>query len=116
MPESPATAAEKRSNIVVVRVLADRIDEGNLAAVRAETAAAGAESPQATVALDMGNVEFVPSVSLGGLIQLSQLFKGRHQRLVLVNLQPSVRETMVLTRLDRLFEIQSDLSGLLRGA
>ncbi len=112
MPDQPVTIIEKLPDMVVVHVQPEKIDEYNLSVLRTETAAAGAESPSLPVALDLAKVAFMPSLSLGGLIQLSQLFKSRKQRLVLVALQPNVRETLVLTRLDRLFEIHSDLSAL----
>ena len=50
-----------------------------------------------------------PSVSLGGLIQLAHFFRARKQRFVLASLQPTVREMLVLTRLDRIFEVQGSL-------
>lgn len=114
MQDPTATVIEQHSGAVVVRVQGDHLDETNLAAVRAEVSAAGAESPQLPVALDLVNVAFLPSLSLGGLVQLAQLFKARRQRLVLVNLQSTVRQTITITRLDRLFEIQDDLSAFLK--
>jgi anti-sigma B factor antagonist len=112
MPDPTATVIERHPGVVVVRVQADHLDETNLAAVRAEASAAGLESPELPVALDMGKVGFLPSLSLGGLVQLMQVFKVRGQRLVLANLQPAVRQTITITRLDRLFEIHDDLSNL----
>lgn len=112
MSDSAVTMVERHPNVVVVRVQAERLDEGNLAAIRAETSAAGEESPQLAVVLDLAKVGFMPSLSLGGLVQLLQIFKVRGQRLMLTGLQPAVRETMAITRLDRLFEIQDDLSAL----
>ena len=113
MPEPTATVIERHPSVVVVRVQADRLDETNLTAVRSEVSAAGLESPHLPVALDMSNIVFIPSLSLGGLVQLAQIFKARGQRLVLANLQPPVRQTITITRLDRLFEIHDDLSVLL---
>jgi anti-sigma B factor antagonist len=112
MSKSAVTVVERHPNVVVVHVQAERLDETNLSTVRADASAAGAESPQAAVVLDMARVGFMPSLSLGGLIQLSQAFKVRGQRLVLAGLQPAVRETMAITRLDRLFEIHDDLTTL----
>lgn len=112
MPDSTVTAVERHSNLVVVRVQAERLDETNLSAVRASTSAAGAEAPQLTVVLDLAKVTFMPSLSLGGMVQLVREFKARGQRLVLIGLQPFVREAMALTRLDRLFEIHDDLASL----
>ena len=113
MSDPTATIVELHPSVVVARVQADRLDESNLKAVRSEVSAAGADSPHLPVALDLCNVSFLPSLSLGGLVQLAQIFKARGQRLVLANLQPSVRQTITITRLDRLFEIQDDLSTLL---
>lgn len=110
MSESPPVLVEKLPGVVVVRVVAETINESNLSAVRSAVAAAGEQSPGDSVAMDMAKVAFMPSVSLGGLIQLSQLFKARKQRFFLVGLQPIVREMLVLTRLDRVFEIRADLS------
>jgi len=112
MPDSAVTIIERHPNVVVVHVQPESLDERNLSAVRADTSAAGAESPQLAVVLDLAKVGFMPSMSLGGLVQLSREFKARGQRLVLTGLQPVVRETMAITRLDRLFEIQDDPSSL----
>ena len=116
MSDQAVTIVEKHPGLTVVRVQPERIDERSLAAMRAEVAAAGAGAPELPVALDLAKVAFMPSLSLGGLIQLAQVFKARQQRLVLVNLQAAVRETLVVTRLDRLFEIHHDLSSLTGGA
>jgi anti-anti-sigma factor len=113
MPDPTATIIEQHPSVIVARVRADHLDETNLAAVRSEVSAAGLQSPHLPVALDMSNIAFIPSLSLGGLVQLAQVFKARGQRLVLANLQPPVRQTITITRLDRLFEIQDDLSTLL---
>ena len=113
MSESAVTVVERHPNLVVVHVQPGSLDEKNLAVVRADTSAAGAESPELTVALDLAKVGFLPSMSLGGLVQLSREFKARGQRLVLTGLQQTIRETMAITRLDRLFEIHEDLSALL---
>ncbi len=112
MSEPVATIIEKHPNIVVVRIRAARLDETNITEVRAETAGAGAESPELPVALDMSNIAFMPSLSLAGLIQLNQIYKARQQRLILAGLQPPIRQILAITRLDRLFEIHDDLSAV----
>lgn len=112
MPDSAVTLVERHPNFVLVRILRESLDEQNLATVRSDTSAAGAQSPECMVILDMTSVGYMPSLSLGGLVQLTREFKARGQRLVLTGLQPFVRQTMALTRLDRLFEIHDDLSDL----
>lgn len=115
MPEPSVTVVEQRGGLVIVRVELEKIDERNLEAVRSEVAAAGAASPQLPVAVDLGRVGFMPSITMAGLIQLAQLFRARKQRLVFVNLQPDVRESLVVMRLDRVIELQHDLSALTGG-
>lgn len=115
MPDSAVTTVELRPGLVLVQVNAERIDERNLEAVRTEVAAAGAASPELPVAVDFSKVNFMPSITMAGLIQLARLFRSRTQRLVFVNLQQSVREALVLMRLDRVIEIRHDLSDLAGG-
>lgn len=112
MSDPTVSTIELRPNLVVVHVQTERLDDANVAALRNDASAAAEESPQLAVALDMAKVRFVPSFSLGGLVQLSREFKARGQRLVLTGLQPFVRETIMITRLDSVFEIQDDLSTL----
>jgi len=111
MPNQPIITVEQRENFLLVRVNSARIDEGNIGALRSQVAEAGAGTPHMPVAVDMERVEYMPSLSLGGLIQLSQLFKGRRQRLTFCRLQEAVRETLVLTRLDRVLELSAELPG-----
>ncbi len=115
MPEPAVTTVEPRKGLVLVRVELESIDDRNLEALCAEVTAAGAASPQLPVAVDFTRVNFMPSVTMAGLIQLSQQFRSRKQRLALVNLQPSVREALVLMRLDRVIELQRDLSAFTGG-
>jgi anti-anti-sigma factor len=113
MPDSAATRVERHANAIVVKIQSDRLDETNIGAVRSDVSNAGAESPSVPVVLDLGGVTFMPSLSLGGLIGLCQVFKARGQRLVLVNMEPPVRNILAITRLDRLFEILDDASTLI---
>lgn len=113
MAENAITVVEEHPNLIVVRILPDRLDEASFKAVRADVSTAGDRSPHMALALDMGNVGFMPSLSVGGLIQLSQLFKARDQRLILVNLKPQVREVLAITRVDKLFDIRDDLAALI---
>lgn len=113
MSETAATMTEKHPHLIVVRIRADRLDETNITEVRSDVSSAGTDSPDIPVVLDMANVAFMPSLSLAGLIQLSQIFKARSQRLILAGLQAPVRHILAITRLDRLFEIHDDVSTLL---
>lgn len=112
MPESSVTTVEQRPGLVLVRIEIEKVDEHTIDAVREEVTEAAAASPQLPVALDFSRVSFMPSITMAGLIQLSQQFRSRKQRLVLVNLQPDVRASLVLMRLDRVIEFQHDLAAI----
>ncbi|MBX3388783.1 MAG: STAS domain-containing protein [Phycisphaeraceae bacterium] len=108
------TELEQHAGAVVVRVTGSVLDETNLPSVRAAVGEAGERFRDEAIALDLAAVGFMPSVSLGGLIQLAQFFRARKQRFALVNVQPTVREMLVLTRLDRIFEVHGSLSEFLK--
>jgi anti-sigma B factor antagonist len=57
------------------------------------------------VVIDLAGVGMLPSVSIGALIQVSQVAKGNGQRFLLTGLSPNVRDTLRICRLDRVFEI-----------
>ena len=57
------------------------------------------------VVLDLSHVQIVPSLGLGALVQLSNKCKKRQQRLKLAAVQPMVRQTMAITKLDRILDL-----------
>jgi len=111
MDTPPSTVVERRSSCVIMHVQHQRFDGATLEAVKAETLAAGAACAGMPVVLDLANVGVLPSFALGGLIELTNAFRARGQRLVLANLHPFVRHTVELVRLNEVFEIVDDLSG-----
>ena len=114
MPELPVTAIEPQPDLVVVRVLPDHLDEEPLRRVQEDVRAAAGTRPGLPVILDLTHVSFMPSLSLAGLIRLATDFRARPQRLILAGLQPHVRDVFVVTRLDRLFDLQEDVEAALR--
>lgn len=112
MPHPAVISVESQADSVVIHVLLDHLDDTNIETVRESVEDAGSKSPHLPVILDMAQVYFVVSLSLGVLVELSQQFKGRGQRLVLTNLQAPVRQVIAITRLDKLFEIQGDSACL----
>jgi anti-anti-sigma factor len=58
-----------------------------------------------TVVLDLSRVQIVPSLGLGALVQISNKCRARQQRLKLAAVQPQVRQTMSITKLDRILDL-----------
>jgi len=114
MPDTRVTSIDRQPDLVLARVETDRLDEAHLAILRSDISSAALASPQLPVIIDMAPVGLMPSLSLGVLVQLSREFRSRQQRLILTGLQPFVRETMAITRIDKLFEIADDVPSATR--
>ena len=65
------------------------------------------------IVLDMTRVKFAPSVALGALVRLARSFEFDGRRLAFVGVDTRVRDTMRITRLDRVLEIHPDLTAFL---
>ncbi|MDJ0557319.1 MAG: STAS domain-containing protein [Microcoleaceae cyanobacterium MO_207.B10] len=62
--------------------------------------------------IDMTNVEFVDSCGLSALVVGLKTAREHNYRLVLCNLQPTVRLTFEITQLDRVFEIFDSIDAV----
>src|SRR5215813_9403375 len=111
MAEAQVTAVEQRPELTVVRILVESLDEGQLDQLQKAVRDAADANPVRPLVLEFSQVGFVPSLSLATIIRLHTELRSRGQRLVLVGLRPSVREVFVITRLDRLLELQDDLAA-----
>lgn len=67
----------------------------------------GEEGEFETLNLDLEKVDWLSSVALNHLIGINRSARDRGIRLVLTNVQQSVREVFALTRLERMFELMS---------
>ena len=58
------------------------------------------------LAVDFASCEFLESASLCRLIEIDGELKAQGRRLVIYNLREEVREVLMITKLDRIFDIQ----------
>src|SRR5262249_21753040 len=58
-----------------------------------------------TLLLDLGNVEYLTSTTLGKLVALPKKLRAVGGRLLLSNLDPHVSEVLAITQLNRILEI-----------
>jgi anti-anti-sigma factor len=66
------------------------------------------------VVLDLSGVSVLPSHGLGMLVKVSEECAGRGQRLRLAGLSPGLRETVRVTRLDRVLCVVGSVGEGLR--
>ena len=114
MSSAPAISIKPHAEVVCVVVHQPRLDDAALVHLQRELPAAAAQQPNLPVVLDLTQVNYVPSMALGALVMLMRHLKDSNQRFVLVGLQPDVRTVLAITRLDKLFEIQSNLEAALK--
>lgn len=105
MSEQQVVSIEPHEGVILAVVQCESLGEGDTQRMQQTVAAAAAERRQLPVVLDLSRVRFVPSLSLGALVTLQQGCKQNGQRFVLASLQPAVRDSLALTRLDKLFDI-----------
>lgn len=105
MSDQPVITLEPHDEIILTVVQCERLDEELTAELQTEVSIAAQVNTRLPVVLDMSQVEFFPSLSLGILVKLLGEFKKRGQRFILVGIQSPIRGALALTRLDKLFEI-----------
>ena len=108
MPEAPVVdplTIEDAGQAVVARVSIKLFDDKTMKRMNDMIDQAAAKAGVIYVVLDMSKVQIVPSLGLGALVQMSNKCKARKQRLRIAGLQPQVRQTMTITKLDRILDL-----------
>ncbi|MEP0846346.1 MAG: STAS domain-containing protein [Phycisphaerae bacterium] len=114
MPGRDVTAVQIRKNTLVATVQRAALDERSANSLEQEVSAAASQHPGLPVVLDMGRVSFAPSVALGALVRLRNGFRFESRRLILANVLKAVRDTLAVTRLDRVLELQPNVESALK--
>ena len=114
MSETTSISVEQKPEAVVIHVLQHDLDESQITALRSGIAQALTGGASLPFIIDLAQVTFVPSLTLGAMVRLVSEFRGRQQKLIFVSLQTSVRQVITITRLDRVMEIMDDVNAALR--
>jgi len=117
MSDTPASTPgpitlEKSGSTLIARVAIKLLDDkamGLLGNMIDESA--GDNSGVNVVVLDMAKVQFLPSLVLGGLVQMSSKCKARKQLLKLAAVQPAVRQLFAITKLNRVLEMSDTVEA-----
>lgn len=72
------------------------------------------EQPEPRLVLDFKKVEHLSSAALGVLITLDKQVNERQGKLALANIQPQIYEVFRITRLNKLFNIQSSADAAIQ--
>lgn len=114
MPGRDVTATQVRDSALVATVQRAALDERSATSLEQEVSTVAGQNPGLPVVLDLGRVTFAPSVALGALVRLRNGFRFESRRLILVNVTKAVRDTLAVTRLDRVLELQPNVEAALK--
>ena len=110
MPVSATTHAD----VLIISFDEARIlDEGRIRGLGKEMLDILGKSEQEKVVLDFRTVEFMSSVMLGTLVSFNKKCKEYKIKLKLSGIASDIREVFKITRLDKIFDIQTDLETAL---
>lgn len=107
-------ATELTDDLLVVRVLEDRIDAASAIQFKDRMREIG-QTPSTRVMLDLTNVAFLDSSGLGAVVAVMKLL-GPDRKLELAGLTPTVVKVFRLTRMDSVFVIHASAPDTLRHA
>ena len=113
MPEEKTVTIEPHEEIVLVRVDVVPEIEEHIREMQELVVSAGQAASNLPVVMDLSKVSLLPSLCIGALVTLLQKFRQQKQRFMLAGLQPTVRETLTICRLAKLFEIQDSVDDAL---
>ncbi len=106
MSEQSVLQIQENENAVVATIQCSEFDHETTAQLRTEIAGVVAPTSTLPVLLDLSNVTFMPSMTLGALIEFANRCKSHQRRLVLVGVTASVKEVFTISALNNFFEIR----------
>ncbi|HEX3358732.1 MAG TPA: STAS domain-containing protein [Tepidisphaeraceae bacterium] len=113
-PPPPLATAQHLPQAVVIHVQTRYLGEQEVIEVFGIIDKAISAAPALPFILDVTNVGLMGSMAMGRLITLSQNFRARSQRLIIVSLQSNVRGSFQVARMHRVIEILPDLPSALQ--
>ena len=106
MSEQSILQIQENENAVVATIQCSEFDHDTTVRLRAEIDGVVAPTSTLPVVLDLSNVTFMPSMTLGALIELANRCKSQQRRLVLVGVTPTIQDVFKLCKLSSFFEIR----------
>ncbi len=108
----PGISVQYGENATIVTFLNEKIlEEKDIKTLQDSVMSVIEQSDQINMILDFGNVKFLSSAVLGLLLRISKKIYERDSQLRLCNINPKIYEIFKITRLNKIFEIYSDLDS-----
>jgi anti-sigma B factor antagonist len=116
MTEPRANITTRKQDGITIVQLQDRkiLEEMVINSIGEKLAHLLDDQSQPQLLLDFSNVEHLSSAALGMLITLHKQIAEKRGQLVLANIHPQIFEVFKITRLNKLFNIQSTTEDALK--
>jgi anti-anti-sigma factor len=112
MSEFKEMELKKHETFLLAKLRCAELDEQHTSDMQKKIQEASAQAPELPIAVEMSDVHLLPSLSIGVLVSLSEKTRHRQQRFILIGLQPEVRQTLAICRLDKIFEIYDTIETI----
>ena len=105
---------EMKDQAIVARPCVKMMNDDELKLLAQSIDQAAAEDPgKPLVVIDLSDVEILPSLALGLLVQIAGKCRTRQQKLKLASVRPQIRQVFAITRLDRVFDFAPSVDAAL---
>lgn len=111
MSQDNCVQIDQQDGVMIATLQGEEFDHARTDQLSAEVKKAASNSPGNPLVLDMSQVTFMASLTLGKLIELGNGFKTEGRRMVLVGLPAKIRQLMAVSKIDELFEIHDDMQS-----
>ncbi len=105
MSEQSILQIQENENAVVATIQCSEFDHDTTVQLCAEIDGVVGPTSTLPVVLDLSNVTFMPSMTIGALVEVANQCKSQQRRLVLVGVTPTVQDVFKVCRLTNFFEI-----------
>ncbi|MHC4093605.1 MAG: STAS domain-containing protein [Planctomycetota bacterium] len=113
MPEPQVISIQPHAAATIVTIKGPDLDLPTIESMYTQIAAAAAGAPALPVVLSLAEIQYANSYAITTLLRLREDLQRAGQRFVLVDVGPFVRQTLAITRLERVFEILEDTNAAL---
>lgn len=103
--EADEITIDAQDGILLARAAYPCLEDEHAQALMQRVLSAAEQTPVLPVVLDLSQVNSMPSMSIGALVALWKKLKDGKRRFILAAVQPQVRQTLAVCRLDKLFEL-----------
>jgi anti-anti-sigma factor len=110
---NPVTSIEHLPTAVVIHVLAKQLGSHETDVLSSDIAEARVNTPTLPFIVDMANVNYAGSMTLGALIGLNREFRKAGQRLIFVGVTGNIHHMFTASYVIKLVELMTDVPAAL---